>query len=133
MNIQNALKYGAVGLAADIFAPMLTGGSGKVLGALYGLFSPDAGSMSQAYNPSLVGGQAPTGQAWSLGKMAALMFGAATVLPAAINGLARLAPFSFPNYFPGIYSTPFSPAGLIPQMWQSGMIQNWGACAGWLL
>ncbi|MCK6546910.1 hypothetical protein L6R52_13760 [Myxococcota bacterium] len=135
MSIGNALKYGAVGLAADLFAPMLTGGSGKWVGAFAGLFTPDANGMNQAYAPSSFG----LGNLLSnignvgLGGITAALFGAATILPSLAQGLNNLACFTSPFFAPSIYSTPYSPAGFLPMAWNQGLIQNWGWSAGWLI
>lgn len=135
MSIGNALKFGAVGLAADLFAPMLTGGSGKWMGALAGLFSPDAGAMNQAYDPTRFGlGQLLSNLGSSgLGGITAALFGAATILPSLAQGLNSLACFTSPFFAQSIYSTPYSPAGFLPMAWNQGLIQNWGWSAGWLI
>jgi hypothetical protein len=136
MSFGNILKYGAIGLAADLFAPAFTGGRGGFFGALAGLFTPNARDMAGAYQPNRFG--LPSfdflnTSSFTRGPLAMLAFGAASIFPALGNILnSPIGPFSLPGYMPSIWSTSLSPAGLLPMAWRSGLIRDWGATAGWL-
>lgn len=148
MSIQNALQYGALGLATDLFTGGLTRGLGARIGFLYGLFQPDASQMDRVYAPAQAARGAPAQSSVGF-PMAGTLFGArgtetsaprgpswggiaavaATILPV----LAQAACFGAPLYVPSLWSTPWSPAGLIPSLWSRGVISNWGWSAGFLI
>jgi hypothetical protein len=124
--------YPLLGLAADFLVPGATQGRGGLSGLLHALFTPSAQGMDSVYAPDRFGGSSPAAMNSMLGKITAAVFGAATILPVIgetifqINALRQ-------GFAPSIYSTPFSPAGFIPQLWNQGFIRNWGASVGTLL
>jgi hypothetical protein len=134
MSATNALKYGVAGALVDMFAPGLSRGLGGIGGALFGLFKPDAQAMDRAYAPEQIGQQRiqPQGSSFDFPKIATIAMGAMTILPMIGEGLFRLSCFTNPMYLPSIWSTPFSPAGLLPMAWNQGLIPNWGMGAGFL-
>ena len=150
MGIQNALKFGAFGLAADMFAWPVTMGQGMILGAITGLVTPDARDMDAAYegdrfntNPSHYmgfpmteglfgnssgGPQDPqaTDKPWpGWAKTAAMAVGATMLMN---NGGA----FSFPLYTFAAGLTPYNSGGLIPLAYSNGLMPDWGWSAGFL-
>lgn len=150
MGIQNALKFGGIGLMADMAAWQVTMGQGTILGAIAGLFTPDAQDMDAAYQGSRFHGglersvgfpmteglfgntqggprdPAPSKSEWpGWAKTAAVGAGA---LLFARNGGA----FSFPLYTFAAGLTPYNSGGLTPLAWSNGLIPNWGWSAGFL-
>ena len=150
MGIKNALTYGAFGLAADLLAgPFVTRGQGMFLGALTGMFTPDAKDMGEAYDPSRfrfggeVGGlgmfeslfghtqggprdpEAAETQRPGLGTVGAVALGAL-----ALSNLGSV--FNLPLYGWAAGLLPYNSGGLVPLAWSNGLIPNWGWGAGLL-
>lgn len=150
MGIGNAIKFGAMGLAADSFAWHLTMGKGMFLGAIAGLFTPDAKDMGGTYEPdrfntvssryagfpmmeglfgNTQGGPndpAPTTRsAGTLAKAAALGVGAMLLSGGGSS-------FSLPLYGWAAGLMPYNTGGLMPLAWSNGLLPNWGWTAGFL-
>lgn len=148
MGLNNAMKFGAIGLAADAFAWPVTMGQGIFLGAIAGLFTPDSKDMDAAYagdrfqnlpkhylgfpmTEGLFGNTqggprdpAPTKREWpGWAKAAAVGVGA---LMLGRHGGA----FSFPLYSWAAGLTPYNSGGLMPLAWSNGLIPSWGWSAG---
>lgn len=156
VGIQNAVKFGLFGAAANAMLYGVPFGMGAIAGFASGLFVPDAKSMDSVYDPN-----ANTGpqryEGGSLGMFEGL-FGNTEGTPqdpkaqpqrfTAKNmlgiGLAAMlfgkgGGFSLPLY--GAYlagMVPYNKGGLEPLMWSSGVIpsnlgglwKGWGASAG---
>jgi len=151
MGLQNLVKFGAMGLATDIFAGPMTGGQGVRLGAIAGLFAPDAQDMDNVYQGSNFSGlpmeflgfpmmqglfgntqggprdPAPVKNEWP-GWAKALAVGAGAMLMGANGGS-----FSFPLYTFAAGLTPYNSGGAIPLAWSSGLISNWGWSRGFIM
>lgn len=151
MGLNNLMKFGAIGLAADIFAGPLTQGQGLALGAITGLFAPDAQDMDQAYagdrfnhlpkhflgfpmTEGLFGNTqggprdpAPSNNEWP-GWAKTLAMGAGALLMASHGGN-----FTFPLYSFAAGLTPYNSGGLIPLAWSNGLIPNWGWSRGFIM
>lgn len=143
MGLERAVRYAATGYLSDLFAPNVTRGPGTGLGFLTGLFEPDAFEMARAYRSEsardrgalrsfggfrisdhLFGTEAPASRSTAgVGALATALISAAILAPL----------FSAPLYGFNIYSTPLSPAGLIPLAWSAGLIRNWGWLAGFVI
>ena len=148
MGIQNMLKFGGMGLVADMLAGPMTMGQGMIMGGLAGLFTPDAHDLDAAYE----GGRFQDRPLRSFGlPMMDSLFGHTQGGPndpppterampgwagAAVAGLGVLSllsgggPFSFPLYTFAAGLTPYNSGGLIPLAWSSGLIPSWGWSAG---
>ncbi len=137
MGISNALSYGAMGLAADLFLPQLTGGRGAFLGGMAGLFVTDARDMDRAYQaPNFTGARLFDGFPMLGDLFSGSQGGPRDPQPARAGGpsllevgavflgtslLSRVAPFSAP-----LFGLPYNTGGLLPLAYSNGLIGNWG-------
>lgn len=155
MGVVNGLKGFGLGLAADMLCGGVTMGMGSLLGGLYGLFTPDAKGMRDAYEPERFS-TAPR-KYGSLGMFSDLFgntrgspydrknmrsedkpktgslwktVGAATIGIGLLTG--GLGNFALPLFFSGL--APYNAGALVPLAWSSGMIPPgaWGWTAGFL-
>jgi hypothetical protein len=133
-----ALEFGALGMMADQFLAPITQGRGGFLGALIGLFTPDASDMDTASRrggglgilEGLFGNTfgrpedpPATSRPWSpLAKVAAVALGA--TLFSTIGSGTPL----YGSWLAGL--TPYNLGGYIPLAWSNGLIPNWGMMAG---
>lgn len=161
VGIQNALKFGAGGFAADLLLYGLPNGLGLIGGALVGLCVPDGKSLNQVYDPTANLGPSRheggslglfQGAGGGLGMFEGLFgnsegrpedpsatpqrFDAKTMLAAGLGALlfTKVGGFSLPLY--GAYLAgmmPYNEGGLQPLMWSSGVIPPslGGLWGGW--
>jgi hypothetical protein len=146
------MNYGMDGRATDTYLRgVLPPGLMTTIGALRGLFTPDAKAMGQVSNADRFGDELKTAfggfpmfaelfgtnsksthasefPTWL--KYGALIAGASVLLPVISRAALGYGIGPLPR---NIYSTPFSPAALIPMLWNQGYIRNWGAMAGFRL
>lgn len=147
MGIQNMLKYGGLGLMADMAAWHMTTGKGMFFGGIAGLFTPDSKDMDAVYDGSRFAGGGLLGRLGfsmseglfgdTLGRPQDPMrseaplpkwAGAAALGVAALTFLNGGRPFNFPLYTFAAGLTPYNSGGIMALARNSGLLpRGWGA------